>query len=150
MKIDKKKMMLCLLAVGAVIVILWIYFSSRPQTPPPEIQQPEKRAELKVDTLQSGYGNGVVKPGDLIAVNYIGSLEGNIIFESSLSSGKPFETYIGKGEAPKGWDEGLIGMRVGEKRKLVVPPELAYDSEVNGNIPKNSTLYYEIELVDIK
>lgn len=106
--------------------------------------------QLNSETLQAGYGDTVVKPGDLIAVNYIGALENGAIFNSNLSTGIPFEVYIDKGAAPKGWDEALIGMRVGEKRKLTVPPEFGDNGVDMENAPANAVLIYEVELLEIK
>ena len=90
-----------------------------------------------------------VKKGDNLAMHYTGMLEDGDKFDSSRRLGKPLEFQIGIGKVIKGWDEGILGMCVGEKRKLVIPPELGYGKRGTQNIPPNSTLYFDIELMEI-
>jgi peptidylprolyl isomerase len=92
------------------------------------------------------------KPGDDILVNYTGRFTNGKIFDSSLAPGRtPFELHLGRGEVIKGWDEGLSTMHVGGKRKLLIPPDLAYGARgYPGVIPPNSTLTFEVELLRIK
>ncbi|ODV59271.1 peptidylprolyl isomerase family protein FPR2 ASCRUDRAFT_77340 [Ascoidea rubescens DSM 1968] len=91
------------------------------------------------------------KPGDVIQVHYIGTLSaGGDPFDSSYSRGTPIEFTLGAGNVIKGWDQGLIGMCVGEKRKLTIPSHLAYGERGAGNvIPPNATLVFKTELVKI-
>lgn len=97
----------------------------------------------------------VVKNGDTVSVHYTGTLEDGTKFDSSLDRGKPFQFTVGVGMVIKGWDQGLLGMKVGEKKKLVLPPDLAYGPEgitaPDGTviIPKNATLIFDIELISI-
>lgn len=147
-------MILLSLSVLVVIIIGWIcvekiYYVQAP-TQSNTTAGANQRATFQTETLQQGYGSEDVKLGDRIAVNFIGTLKDGSLFDSNLDSGTPYEFTIGKGEVVQGLDKGLIGMKVGEKRKLVVPPELGYGSEEKENIPKDSTLYYEVELVEIK
>lgn len=110
-------------------------------------------------TTQSGlqYSDEVIgtgetpKPGDLVSVHYTGWLDDGTKFDSSHDRGQPFQFALGAGRVIQGWDEGVASMRVGGKRKLIIPPELAYgDREVgNGLIPANSRLTFEVELLDI-
>ena len=88
--------------------------------------------------------------GDRVIVHYTGTLEDGTKFDSSRDRGQPFEFAIGVGQVIKGWDEGLMGMKVGGKRKLTIPPELGYGSRDNGPIPANSTLIFEIDLIGIE
>ena len=91
------------------------------------------------------------KSDDTVSVHYTGTLEDGTKFDSSRDRNQPFDVTIGAGSVIQGWDEGLVGMRVGGTRKLIVPPDLAYGSQAVGDlIPANSTLIFEIELLSIK
>jgi FK506-binding protein 2 len=84
-------------------------------------------------------------------VHYKGTLTNGTKFDASYDRGEPLNFTVGQGQVIRGWDEGLIGMKIGEKRKLTIAPELAYGSRgVGGVIPPNSTLIFETELVAIK
>lgn len=94
----------------------------------------------------------VSKPGDTLSMHYTGTLYSDCSkFDSSRDRGDPFKFTLGKGEVIKGWDDGLRGMCVGEKRKLTIPSDLAYGDEGSGDkIPAKSTLQFEVELLDLK
>ena len=96
-------------------------------------------------------GNGE-KPnaGQTVTVHYTGLLETGQKFDSSHDSGRPFTFPLGQGRVIKGWDEAIALMSKGEKRTLVIPPELAYGSRSNRRIPANSTLIFEVELIDFQ
>jgi peptidylprolyl isomerase len=104
--------------------------------------------ELIIEDLQPGDGKAVVK-GALITTQYRGWLEDGSEFDSSYSRGKPFQCVIGTGRVIKGWDQGLMGMQVGGKRKLFVPAHLGYGERAMGSIPPNSNLIFEIELLEV-
>jgi peptidylprolyl isomerase len=104
--------------------------------------------ELQVIDLLLGDGKAAVK-GALITTQYRGWLENGSEFDSSYSRGKPFQCVIGTGRVIKGWDQGIIGMQVGGKRKLRVPAHLAYGERTMGSIPPNSNLMFEIELLEV-
>lgn len=105
---------------------------------------------LKVEDLKIGQGLEV-KSGDTISIHYLGTLENGQKFDSSYDRGQPFVTQIGVGRVIKGWDLGVLGMKVGGKRKLTIPPELGYGERGAGNaIPPNATLIFEVELVEIE
>jgi FKBP-type peptidyl-prolyl cis-trans isomerase len=88
--------------------------------------------------------------GDQISVHYTGSLEDGTVFDSSLGRHQPITFTLGVGQVIKGWDEGLLEMCIGEKRKLIIPSELAYGKRgAGGVIPPDATLIFETELVDI-
>ncbi|MFE1814361.1 FKBP-type peptidyl-prolyl cis-trans isomerase [Metapseudomonas otitidis] len=105
--------------------------------------------ELKIEDLLEGDGKAVVK-GALITTQYNGWLEDGTLFDSSYQKGRPFQCVIGTGRVIKGWDQGLMGMKVGGKRKLHVPAHLAYgDRQVGPHIPPGSNLVFEIELLEV-
>lgn len=111
--------------------------------------QPEPEIKMNVQTIKEGTGEPS-KSGDKLKVHYTGTLENGTKFDSSLDRNQPFEFTLGAGQVIRGWDEGLIGMKTGEKRKLTIPPELGYGANgVPGAIPANSTLIFEVELLKI-
>jgi FKBP-type peptidyl-prolyl cis-trans isomerase len=90
------------------------------------------------------------KEGDTVVVNYTGNFTNGKVFDTSVGK-RPFEFHLGRGEVIKGWDEGVGSMHVGGKRKLLIPPDLAYgQGGYPGVIPPNSTLTFDVELLKIK
>lgn len=104
---------------------------------------------LVYEDLVIGQGNQA-QVGDTVSVHYTGWLEDGTQFDSSVDRGTPFEFTLGARSVIQGWDEGVAGMRVGGKRRLVIPPELAYGATGRGSIPPNATLIFEVELLEIK
>jgi FKBP-type peptidyl-prolyl cis-trans isomerase FkpA len=88
--------------------------------------------------------------GRTVSVHYTGTLTDGTKFDSSVDRGQPYEFRLGAGSVIRGWDEGILGMRVGGKRRLIVPPELGYGAQGQGKIPSNATLIFELELVGVK
>lgn len=105
--------------------------------------------ELKIEDIEAGTGQEV-KSGDTVVIHYKGTLTDGTKFDSSYDRGTPFETQIGVGQVIKGWDEGVVGMKVGGKRKLTIPPDMGYGAQAVGPIPANSTLIFEVELIGVK
>lgn len=112
-------------------------------------EQQKQMESLKTEDIVVGTG-AEAKNGSTVSVHYMGTLADGTKFDSSRDRGKSFEFKLGAGDVIKGWDLGVVGMEVGGKRKLVVPPELAYGDRVVGPIPANSTLYFEVELLGVK
>ncbi|MCP8466317.1 FKBP-type peptidyl-prolyl cis-trans isomerase [Pseudomonas sp. ZM23] len=106
-------------------------------------------SELQIEDIVVGDGKAVVK-GALITTQYKGTLEDGTVFDSSYDKGRPFQCVIGTGRVIKGWDIGLMGMKVGGKRKLFVPAHLAYgERQIGAHIKPNSNLQFEIELLEV-
>ena len=104
---------------------------------------------LKIKDEVVGSGTEV-QAGDTVTVNYLGTLENGVKFDSSYDRNTPFSTQIGVGNVIKGWDEGIVGMKVGGKRILVIPSDLAYGDQGQGPIPPKATLIFQVELLGIK
>jgi len=103
---------------------------------------------LKYLDLKKGDG-AEAKAGDRVKVHYTGWLKDGKKFDSSKDRGQPYPLTLGAGEVIKGWDEGVAGMKVGGKRKLIIPSDLAYGSRGRGPIPPNAELVFDVELVGI-
>lgn len=132
--------------------------SQAPETSPP-VAAPDEPIGEEIRTA-SGlvYVNEVLgegapaQPGQRVRVHYTGTLESGKKFDSSYDhpGAKPFEFVLGRSAVIQGWHEGIAGMRAGGKRKLIIPPQLGYGDKNYGPIPANSTLLFEVELVEIR
>lgn len=141
------------LLVVAVFLGLAFYFSKDTDTNTMENKTAssvtDTVTELKIEDLSVGNGTEAVA-GKRLSMHYTGTLLNGVKFDSSLDRGAPFEFTLGAGEVIKGWDQGIVGMKVGGKRKLTIPPSLAYGAGTVGAIPPNSTLVFEVELLEVK
>lgn len=105
----------------------------------------------KLEIVDEIVGTGVeATVGKKVTVNYSGTLTNGVKFDSSYDRNEPFAFNLGAGEVIAGWDQGVVGMKVGGKRKLVIPPSLGYGSADLGVIPPNSTLVFEVELLKVE
>jgi FKBP-type peptidyl-prolyl cis-trans isomerase FkpA len=102
---------------------------------------------LQYEVLQAGQG-ATAQAGQKVTVHYTGWLENGKKFDSSVDRGQPFDFPLGAGRVIRGWDEGVAGMAIGEKRRLTIPAHLGYGSSgAGGVIPPNATLIFEVELL---
>lgn len=108
----------------------------------------EKLKQIKIEDIKVGTGVEV-QSGDIVCIDYKGTLENGTEFDQSYKRSQPFVTQIGVGQVIPGWDLGIVGLKEGGKRKLTIPADLAYGSRATGTIPANSTLIFEVELVKI-
>lgn len=119
----------------------------KPKVNPPKGAPPKQLVEK---TLIPGDGPEA-KKGDEVTVNYVGvGFKSGIEFDASFDRNEPFTFTLGNGEVIRGWDLGVEGMKVGERRELIIPPDLAYGSQGSGVIAPNATLVFVIDLIEVK
>lgn len=116
--------------------------------PLPDTARVPDESGLVIEDITVG-GGEEAKRGMLVTVHYTGRLLNGRTFDSSLTRGEPFQFVLGSGQVIEGWEKGVLGMKVGGERVLVIPPELAYGESKVGIIPSNSTLVFEIELLGV-
>lgn len=112
------------------------------------VGQDQPMNQLVVQDVVVGEGAEAVA-GQRLEVHYVGRLQSGQVFDSSRDRGQPFAFTLGAGDVIRGWDQGLVGMKVGGKRVLVIPPSLGYGAQGFGPIPGNSTLIFEVELLNV-
>ena len=115
-------------------------------------QNPGEPLPTELVATDTVIGSGAeATPGKMVTVNYVGALPDGTVFDASANHGQPFTFQLGAGQVIRGWDEGVAGMKVGGKRRLVIPPGMAYGNQaVGGVIPANATLLFEVELVAVQ
>lgn len=150
---------IALLSSVAASAVVTIALNAQPQpTTKPSTTQPSAAASQpageKVTTpdgltyIVTAPGDAGAKPGDIVWVHYTGTLKDGTKFDSSRDRGEPIRFTLGKGEVIKGWDEGIKGMKIGEKRTLIIPPTLGYGEKGSPpKIPGNSELHFDVELI---
>lgn len=104
---------------------------------------------LAIEIVQKGQSGVAVREGDYVGINYEAKLQDGTVVSYMRSPEAPYGFTVGKGEVLKGWDLGVVGMKVGETRRLTVSPELAFGSEGKGNVPANATVIFDIKLLSI-
>ena len=151
-----KAILIIIIVIVVLIAVIWgIYFLVA--TPGSNIIPQEQNNNqnsnmdiqgMKVEVLKEGSGTAA-KNDDNVTVHYTGMLADGKVFDSSIDRNAPFTFQVGKERVIKGWDLGVVGMKVGEKRKLTIPPALAYGATGFLMIPANATLTFEVELLKI-
>jgi peptidylprolyl isomerase len=136
--------LLASLAITAAVIAA-IAQANQPATVPAGEKRTTESGLTIIDTAK---GTGA-KVGDTVLVHYTGTLDDGTKFDSSRDRGEPIQLRLGEGRVIKGWEEGLVGMNVGDKRVLIIPANLAYGDKQRGPIPPNSTLTFDLELVGI-
>jgi len=138
-----------IIILGAIVVVAVAIYATQNN----DIKQPPQNMNkqgVEIEILKEGAG-AAAKNSDMVSVHYIGTLENGVKFDSSIDRGVPFEFTLGAGQVIPGWDIGVEGMKIGEKRKLTIPSSLAYGERGAGDvIPPNATLVFEVELLGIK
>ena len=148
-----KQLIFALIVLGLFGAVLYYAFvMSVPQQEQQVLNITENRniQELQIEDIEVGTGDEA-QNGAIVSVHYTGTLEDGTVFDSSRTRGAPFQFTLGQGQVIKGWDQGVLGMKIGGRRKLTIPSFLAYgDSGIPGTIPGKSTLIFEIELLDVE
>jgi FKBP-type peptidyl-prolyl cis-trans isomerase FkpA len=141
-----------LAAFALAVFINGLAVGQRANLDPAKVSGPPVKTASGLEYWDIKQGNGAeAKPGNKVTVHYTGWLKNGVKFDSSIDRHKPFEFELGAGTVIKGWDEGVAGMKVGGKRQLRIPPKLGYGKEGAGAlIPPNSTLIFDIELLQVQ
>ena len=149
--LDKKQWVA---VISSLAVLTYLLFSnnllnlfSSPTLTQQNLNTQVQRLPVTAEEVTVGEGL-VAEPGDTLTVHYVGTLSDGRVFDSSIDRNVPFSFILGVGQVIRGWDEGLVGMRVGGKRVLTIEPEYGYGEQGVGPITPNSTLIFEVELLD--
>lgn len=151
LKFNLKNILLLSLAVILVTLVIFSFLAEKnyPINAPTVTKNiNDAKPKLTKEDIQVGTGQELLA-GQQGVFNYVGTLEDGTEFDASTKSGGPFTARIGSGEVIAGWDQGLPGMKVGGKRKLFIPYNLAYGEKANGKIPAKANLRFEVELLKI-
>jgi FKBP-type peptidyl-prolyl cis-trans isomerase FkpA len=137
-------------AAGALSLPLLAQPQTKPNEPAKEVGK-EIVSASGLKYVDEKIGDGAeAKAGSVVTVHYTGWLENGTKFDSSLDRNSPFRFKLGAGQVIRGWDEGVAGMRIGGKRKLIIPPDLGYGRQgAGGVIPPNATLIFQVELLGV-
>ena len=118
---------------------------------PTPVSPPSEPLELRIEALKEGAGNTTAVSGKKLTVHYTGRLTDGKVFDSSEQRQAPFSFILGAGQVIQGWERGITGMKIGERRKLTIPASLAYgDKGVGSVIPPKATLVFEVELLNVE
>jgi len=148
-----KQIILFIIAVVIIGILVFLGYrsggSSTPSTTQP-VALGTLSATNPLIVQDTVVGTGVeAKSGDTVTVHYVGTLTNGTKFDSSLDRGEPFSFTLGAGQVIPGWDQGLVGMKEGGSRTLLIAPELAYGAQTVGPIPANSALMFQVQLLKV-
>jgi FKBP-type peptidyl-prolyl cis-trans isomerase len=143
-----RKIRLISMGVLLLVVVGVVYIALTGQNRDTVEQAAPPVTELMIEDIVIGDGQEA-KIGDTVSVHYTGWLLDGTKFDSSLDRNQPFEFTIGEGRVIRGWEQGIPGMRLGGKRQLIIPPDMAYGPTGTGSIPPSATLIFEVELLEI-
>lgn len=142
--------------VVVLLILLIVYFRGKSSPKIEDYSVGQNKSDqvmednLKIEDIKIGTGVEAVN-GKVIKVHYTGTLVDGTKFDSSVDRGQPFSFTLGASQVIAGWDQGVLGMKVGGKRKLTIPPSLAYGEQgIPGAIPPNATLIFEVELLGVE
>ena len=150
--------LIAVVVAGAGFYLFYLSGSALPEINAPSTENPvaegtnppAQAGELVVEDVKVGEG-AEAKSGSTVTVHYLGTLADGTKFDSSYDRNEPFSFVLGEGKLIPGWEQGIMGMKVGGKRKLTIPPNLAYGANgVPNVIPPNSTLNFEVEMLEVK
>lgn len=154
---DRRRRQQIVLAIGAgILALMVLFFALRDRNAATNQEANESNPDatvnpsgLMIEIINPGIGEPA-QVGNTVQVHYTGWLENGKEFDSSIG-GTPLEFKLGEGRVIAGWEEGILGMQKGERRRLTIPPNLAYSTSGFGDvIPPNATLTFEVELIEIK
>jgi FKBP-type peptidyl-prolyl cis-trans isomerase len=145
-------------AAIAIIIILTVIISIKSKLPTraPTLGNTSVNTSINTNNMEPSNTGKTAAAGNTVYVHYVGTLQDGTKFDSSYDRGQPLAFKLGANQVIKGWDEGIVGMKVGEKKKLVIPPLKAYgaqgvqDRPGHYIIPPNATLLFDVELVDVE
>lgn len=165
MKLSKHQWIGVIVAIVVIVIFFFQFFgdvffsdSSVSEVNQPQFSMNTQDQPDSLTTTDTEVGTGAEAiDGSLVTVHYTGTLEDGTVFDSSVSRGTPFQFILGAGQVIRGWEVGVMGMKVGGKRTLRIPPEMAYGQSGIRNpqtgeviIPQNATLIFEVELLDVE
>jgi FKBP-type peptidyl-prolyl cis-trans isomerase len=149
---NTKNMIIWVLVVVVFVGVL-VFITNKKGNEGINMQNTQEIKGVKITVLKEGTG-AVAADGDTVSMNYTGKFENGTAFDSNVDPKfqhvQPFVFTIGAGQVIKGWDSGIAGMKVGEKRNLTIQPDYAYGERGQGSIPPNTTLTFDVELLGIK
>ena len=139
-----------LIIIFITLMVFVVQFFSQAEKEEPLINNTTMEKKVEIEILKEGEGE-LSEKGDTLVVHYVGTLEDGKQFDSSVDRGVPFEFTLGRNSVIQGWEEGMLGMKVNEKRRLTIPYELGYgEAGYYPIIPAKATLIFEVELLEIK